>query len=513
MRIVYVIALLLAMFLLGNSCHSNKLKNNEKALTQQILSEEEQLARQEQLRVVKEKLLADSLAKLPKGFRFKEDRSVDPQKPPIVIDIAGSLDNVRDVKLSGVASDIRYIRLEPVPDPDLPRDVKYKIYLMNNYIVALNIYGTHLYSREGKFIRTIVKNQLNGVEFDPKVNRLKFWMDYTLVGGGTSVWGRGNSLFYIYSNNITGQRYIMEYDCAQDQPTTNIVFNPEKQGNITGLGKVLIDMNHGNTTPPPPRKHQGMWSQSPEGMYSSLGIFSPDRNTYLSRSRSASMLEIFNKQGDTLATFTKLEILKNYTKSMMRGTDDGIRYEMNGTYFFRTDFNDTIFQVVPPNRILPVYVLGLGKYKVSKQEGVDPEASLEGKIIPQEWADTRNYIFLTFTKDNYDCPNTRKDRKVKIYHALFSKKSGQIQIIKSDPTDYEAPILENDIDGGCQVWPSAYMVGNNGELLISLKGSDLKAQVENSRFQKSTASAEKKESLKRLAASVTDQDDILMIVK
>ena len=224
-------------------------------------------------------------------------------------------------------------------------------------------------------------------------------------------------------------------------------------------------------------------------------------------------MEILNARGDTLAAFTKLERLRNYTKSMIRGTDGGTRYEKNGNYFIRTDFNDTIFQVIPPNRLSPVYVLGFGNYKVSKQEGVDPGASLEGKIIPEEWADARNYIFLTFTKDNYDCPNNRKDKKVKIYHAIYTKKSGQLQIVQGDPTDYDAPILENDVDGGCPVWPSAYMVGNNGELVISLKGSELKSQVENIRFGKSKAPAEKKEKLKQLAVSLADQDDILMIVK
>ena len=508
------ISILLLFILAGTSCHRNKLKTDKKALVQQILSEEEQLVQKEKLRVEQEKQLADSLAKLPKGFRFKEDRSVDPQKPPVVIDIAGSLENIRDVKLSDVATDIKYIRMDKLPDPSATANLKYKYYLMDNYIVALNIYGTHLFSKEGRFIHTIVKNQLTGVEFDVKNNYLKFWMDYTLIGGGTSVWARGNSLFYNYTNNISGQRYIMEYDCSQDQPVPSTGFDPENQNRITGLGKVLIDMNHGKTTHPAPRKHQGMWSIDQEGMYERFGIFSPDRNTYLNTQRSGkNMLGVFNQQGDTLAAFVKLEQLKNYTKSLMRGADWGTQYEKGGDYFFRTDFNDTIFQVVPPNRILPVYVLILGKYKVSKQDGVDPGVSLEGKIIPQEFADTKDYLFLTFTKDNYDCPNNRKNKSVKIYYALFSKKSGKLQIVKNDPFDYAAPILENNLDGGYPVWPLSYMVGNKGELMLSLKGSDLKSRIKGSPFQKSSAPEDKKEKLRQFAGSVSDQDDILMIVQ
>ncbi|HEX7585770.1 MAG TPA: DUF4933 domain-containing protein [Prolixibacteraceae bacterium] len=225
------------------------------------------------------------------------------------------------------------------------------------------------------------------------------------------------------------------------------------------------------------------------------------------------MLGIFGKQGDTLATFAKLEQLKNYTKSMTRRTDPGTEYEKGGNYFFRSNFNDTIFQVIPPNRILPVYVLNLGKYKVSKQEGVDPDASLEGKIIPQDWAETKNYIFMTFTRDSYDCPNNRKNKSVKIYHALFSRTSHQLQVVKGDPFDYEAPILVNNIDGGYPVWPLSYQVGSKGEIMLSLKGRDLKTQVKSTGFQNSTAPADKKEKLKQLANAVSDLDDILMIVQ
>jgi hypothetical protein len=224
------------------------------------------------------------------------------------------------------------------------------------------------------------------------------------------------------------------------------------------------------------------------------------------------MLAIIGKHGDTLATFAKLEQLKNYTKMQMRGTDWGTQYVKGGNLFFRSDFNDTIFQVIPPNRLQPVYVLNLGKYKVSKQEGVDPDASLEGKIIPQDWAETKNYIYMTFTKDNYDCPNTRKSKSVKIYHALYSKEKHQLSIVESEPTDYTPQILRNDIDGGVPVWPQSYMVDKNGEILLSLKGSELKSEVKGNRFQKSIAPADKKERLKQLAVSVSDQNDILMIV-
>ena len=140
----------------------------KKKLVNQILTEEEQLAQQETKRVELEKQLADSIAKLPKGFRFKEERGIDAQKPPLVIDIAGSLNNIADKQLSDVALDIKYVRLEPIPDADLPRNQKYKFYLMDNHLIAANLYGIHQFTKDGKFVKTIVKNQLTGVDYDEK---------------------------------------------------------------------------------------------------------------------------------------------------------------------------------------------------------------------------------------------------------------------------------------------------------------------------------------------------------
>jgi hypothetical protein len=128
-------------------------------------------------------------------------------------------------------------------------------------------------------------------------------------------------------------------------------------------------------------------------------------------------------------------------------------------------------------------------------------------------AETEKYIFLIFTKDGYDCPNSRKDKTVKIYYALFSKKDHLLTVIKGDPFNYSPDILENNLDGGVPVWPSTDMIGKNGEISVSLKGKDLKEQVRTEFFKRSPAPEAKKEDLKKFAASVSVNEDILMIVK
>lgn len=492
------------------ACHRNRLKTNEKELTNKLLSDEREKATSDSLARIKR--INGSEGGFPGGILYKEDRSVNPSSPPLKIDIVGNLENFTDIKLSDIATDITYVRMAPIPDTTIPADLKFRYFLMDNYIVATNLYGIHLFAKDGRYIRQIVKNEMTGVEVSP--GQLRFWFDYTMKGG-TSVTGvKGNSLFYNYGNNITGQNYIMEFDCSSTQANPDYKFDPENPDKISGLGNISIDLNHGNTVPPPPRKHQGMFSGNPEAFYFDPGVQILDENTYAAPTHDGkNMMVVLNRQGDTISEFTRKEILVNYTKNLMRGTDRGTQYEENESFYMRPAFNDTVFRITPPNRMTPVYILNLGTYKVTKQQGVDPDFKLTGKIIPGDWAETRNYIFMTFTKDDYDCPNTRKNKTVKIYHAIYTKQTKQFSIIKGDPYNYSPEILKNNIDGGVPVWPAFYMVSKNGEIMISLKGKELKERIKSEQFKISVASELRKNALKQLANSVSDSEDILMIIK
>ncbi|MEI6884076.1 MAG: DUF4933 domain-containing protein [Bacteroidota bacterium] len=497
------------------SCQGNRLKTDERKLAEDMLGKEKEAEEAE--RKSGEQRLSDTLRKLPPGFRFKEERKADPSKPPVVIDIAGSLGNIREFKLSDVASKITYIRIQKVPDTGFARAMKFKYCLMEKNIVAVNPSGILLFTRDGKFISTIVKNEFTGIEVTSKMMVVR--ADNTFIGGGNSVWAQGNNLYYKYRNSLTGQSYIMEYDCSQVPISLNTAFDPEKPRQIRALGNIAVDLNPGSKSPPKKGPSNGMWSAGSDYLYKTVGAFMLDKNTYsrqlgdMFNLKSNYMLGIFNTRGDTLTTFTQFEKLQSFNKSLMRNTDGGEQYEQNGKLFFRNAFNDTVFRVIPPNRLMPVYVLNLGKFKLSKKEGLDPDFNLNGKIIPQSWAEGRNYVFITFSKDSYDCFNTRKSKQLKTYFALFEKASRKLYIVKGDPHNYEEEILLNNIDGGLPVWPSAYMIGNNGEIMVSLKGSDLKARVRSDQFKRSAAPASKKNELKKLADSVSDSEDILMIVE
>ena len=508
LRYISCFLLLFIVLLPEFSCHHNRLKVNEGELVRELLGEENH----DNAITDPQGMTSDSLVRSLSNFSLIEDRQADRKNPPTLIDIAGNLNNTKDFRLSDLAQSVKYIRMEPVPDSTLPTDLKFKFCIMDNYIVAVNLYGIHLYTKEGRYIRSVVKNELTGVKVDPGM--IVFRTDYTLKGAGLSVHAAGNDLYYNYRNTSAGQDYIMKVDCSSQELRTIGRTDPEFPDRITGLGKVAFDLNSGRQKVPAESMPPGMFGGSPDWLLDDRGFMLTGPDSYATPSKGENeLLEIRNSTGNLLTTFTRFERIVNYSKSLKRGTDNGDQYEFGNHYYIRPEFNDTVFMVLPPNRLMPVYVLNLEKYKATMQQGVDPGFDLTGKIIPEAWAESKDYIFFTFTKDSYNCPANRKNRSVKIYHALYSKRDKEVFVVRGDPYDYSAEILENDLDGGVPVWPYSFMTGEDGELLVSLKGYELKERVRSQKFRLSNASAEKKLALERLAASVSVSEDILMIVK
>lgn len=458
--------------------------------------------------------MADSLAKLPKGFRFESVRKVDASYPPIVIDIENRMDSIKEFKLSDVAQSIEYIKMQNLPDSSIANNINYKYYMTDKHIVASNLYGIHLFTKSGEYKNTIIKNELSGVDYLQDENRIVInYANYSEICGNPTVWSRGNLLYYTFLNGNTGQSYIMEVDCSKDLINQQVQFNPENPEAIIGLGKICVDLKHGKKSPFKfPSK--GMYSYSPEYMYEQIIHFSPDRITYFRRrSQNGNMLEIMNNHGDTLSSFKKIEQLNNYKERTIRGFDYGNQYERNGNYYFRPNYNDTIFKVIPPNIIKPTFVLQLGKYKINIQEASSPNYNLKGKIAPSEWADGKKYVFIGLIMDDNFSPNSMKKKSVKVLYALYSKKDKQLHFVKSDPYNYNSTILQNDIDGGFSVWPNSYMIDREGNIMISLLGKDVKEKVASDEFKNSNAPAANKEKLIQLAKNCSDSDQVLMLVK
>lgn len=500
MKNPFIISAIFLIILINSSCRHNRLKTNRKELTQEILLQEKKQKEEEAFAHNKDSI--ERMIQPSGGFRLKEDRSIDSDRPPLIINIAGSLNNIKELKLSDIASEIRYIRLEPIPDSTFSREMKFKYYLLPNNIIATNPSGILLYTKEGKFITTIVKNKTIGITVDS--DKMIVTGTNTFIGGSTSVWISGDDLFYSYRNSLSGQEYIMEYNLSKQQIGLPKQYDQEVPDKIIGQGEIAIDMNPLKKRPEWKYKISPdlvMWSMRAKYIYQSVGIVILDKNSYLKELEMSDKIAVFNNHGDTLTTFT--------------GFDKGntLRLENEGKQYLWNNLNDTVFQVVGFNRIIPISVLNLGQYKASMEQIREIGFDLTGKIIAGSWAQNKRFIFLTLCKDAYDSPNNRKNKKVKIYYAIFSKLNHQVSIIKGNPLNYSPQILENDIDGGLPVWPLSYMVGYDGEILLSLKGKDLTERLRSKEFEISGAPESKKKEFSKIAGSVSESDDILMIIK
>lgn len=497
----YTLPILLFLIVMSiTSCHNNRLKTNEKKLTEELILREEQY--EERDKGDRETEPEDREIHSINGVLFQENRSVDPSHPPVNIDIAGNLNNLKEIKLSDVASEIKYIRMEEIPDSTFSTVMKFRYYYLPDYIVATNPSGIILYSKEGIFKSIIVRNITTGIDVDS--NWMRVLGTNTFIGGGTSIWNNGDTLYYTYRNTISNQEYIMKCDLSKVQLGVSKTYEPENPEQIIGLGDVAIDMN--------PTKNEAKWeykispelvswAMSSDIIYQSVGTFLLDKHTFAKEITRTDKIVVINNKGDSLTTFSGFE------------EGNTLRFEGSGKNYLWNTLNDTVFQVLGNNRVLPVYVLNLGSNKASLEEVRQIGGDLTGKIIPGQWAENNNYIFLGFAKDAFDSPNNRKNKKVKLYRALFSKLNHQLFILKGDPYNYSPEILENNIDGGMPVWPLSYMIGNNGEIIISLKGKELKDRTKSKQFLSSAAPELKKNELKQFAASVSENEDILMIIK
>lgn len=508
------ILLLFVLFAITVSCGRNRLKTDEKKLANQILTEEEQLEQQEAKRAEREKQLADSIAKLPKGFRLIGDKSIDPHIQPEIIDIAGNLDKIKPFKLSDIVCNIEYVRLQPSTDSTFIGKVKYgypmkkpdqvnfkeelplTIIKNNNFIVAYNYLGILLYNTNGQLLRTICKNEFSGMSLYK--GGVVSYSNHSFKGANNKPTLIGNKLYYNYEDSNTGTSMMMEVDCKNlpiPLPQAN-----ENKASINGIGTKV-----GNTG-------KNSYSATPLG------------NSFFSKTghpnQHKEMITIFSFNGDTLCSFLGNQKIENYTKTVSRNTDWGSTFTFKGDHYFREGLSDTIFRIVPPNRLIPTFIIDLGEFKIDRiQQAIDPSFDLSNKFLLKSIDFWGNYIFITYTK-GYNSPNARKEKLVKFFYAIYDRVKKELWHVQSDPHEWNYS-LENDLDGGFPVWPGRFSykyytsssISSSGEILMSIKGNDLKEYIKTPEFEKSPAPADRKAKLKELAAQVDGFETIVIIMK
>jgi len=477
------------------SCHPNRLKTSEKELEKEIITQEK--AKNEAERIALEKQKSEAPINLPAGSCFKEIRYVDPQNPPVSLDILGTSKNTREIKLSDIASSIRYVKLETPPDTMLLNDPFYfrddhiaTIISDDEQIIYQGIYGLSCFDMAGKYLETVWKNESGIVHNGGGIMITNFFGVSPIIPVSLS---EGN-LHFFFEDGPGGNGFVMKYKPGTEKGI-NLQPNNELKSQLQIPGDTLFNTNKIFSD-----RFDRIFGVSP-GLWTGI-------NNKWNAGKSGVLLVTYNDSGDTLCKFTDYERIANFGQSTWRHSVGLQSYYYEGSLTIKSEYNDTIFRLIPPNRLLPVYIIDFGKLKVNFMEGLNPDIDLSGKYLLNSLHESDNFLFIRYTK-NQDSPNNRRKNTVKFFNTLFDKKQGKL-FDQPGFTLLPEGIL-NDLDGGIPFWPE--FITPQGEMMKLVSGKNIKDYINSEAFKKGHATSDQRRKQVSLTNGLKDRDMIIMIVK
>jgi hypothetical protein len=210
-----------------------------------------------------------------------------------------------------------------------------------------------------------------------------------------------------------------------------------------------------------------------------------------------------------LCQFTDFDQIKNFNyASGGRNAVVLANYFYNNVLTIKQEYNDTVFRLIPPNRLVPVYIIDFGEYKFNYIDGFNPNFDLSGKLMLNSLSETNDFLFIRYTQNN-DCLLTRKKNAVKFYNAIFVKKEEKLY---QQPGFTLLPEgLVNDLDGGMPFWPD--FITPQEEMMRLVSGKVIKDFVNSITFKKAAISEKDRQKQISMASGLKPADMIIMIVK
>jgi hypothetical protein len=491
-----IVFVTLLLFISIISCRNNRLKTDEKKLAKEILASEKERSMENGYG----NQLVETGNVQSGAFRKKEIRKADPERPPVLLDIPGTQSNTRNLKLSDVASSIRYVKLQTPPDTLLlydhffyRPDLDSKVRSDGEQIIFEGLFGLTCFNMDGEYQETIWKNETG----------IRFYGSKLVSFGGQDFFGvpfhipvslSNGNLYFAFHDGPAGNGQVMKY-----KPGTSKKLSAQSQAEVPGQRPVPGDTLFNK-------------KQFSEDRFRFVYGIGPDtwaglNNEWIAGTTGV-LLVTYNDNGDTICKFSDYNRIINFNAPQSRRAAELVSYSFKGLLTIKQEYNDTVFRLIGSDRLLPVYNIDFGKFKVNYMDGLNASIDLSDKYILNSLHETNDFILLRYTQ-NSDSPDNRKKNAVKFYNAFYDKKERKLYHLPGFTPLPEG--LANDLDGGMPFWPD--FITPQDEMMKLVSGRTIKDYVHSEEFKTADISQENRRKQISLASSLRATDMVIVIVK
>lgn len=438
------------------------------------------------------------------GQQYTEERYKTAGYHPAIIDLSKNYDNIRPLTLSQVAHSIRYIRLKLPPQGgsttgtfkglvggDTPSATwPFNITFSSNYILLSNIYGLYLYSKTGELLDTLYKNKVNVM----LLGNMICWQPNVTVGIKPLV------------DETTQKIYLAEYNNEKQQ----FRFLEYKADFLSGT---IYNQPKGEKNQPPMKLVQALPSKRQSFLFDLIqpGIVAAHTQSVFGMKKEKNFLTILSSKGDTLMSLKNNLDYKPFAANVTRGTDERISYHFNNNYTFMQEYNDTVFRLNLPNKLIPVFVLNFGDKKLQISDALNTKINTESKLHLNSFFENADYLLMKLVF-GHDCFNQRKTGIDAFIGAYYNKKTGVLYFLPPGKVKLPKQLdLPNDIDGGLPFWPMATTA--DGKWIQWIDAEKYKQTLTDSWFAKSNAPENRKRAMKEFVNQLQPGELVLTIVE
>ena len=444
-----------------------------------------------ELQIRKRIITSDSIAA---GVKYVSEKIIDKNNPPKVLDYSLSRQGSIGLDISQYASSVEYVRFRhPAADSSgrffrnfgihysyergaSSGNFSSMVILMDEgYIIGDILSGLYHYDLSGNIIDTIVVNnfpyKFDKGYFNDTVIHVKYADIHGFISGGQNI---GSEVIYNF-RDTSSKTTTYWYDLNHKMITMERHY---KDGENVFYPNVLNDSI----------------------TYDLSAAFLRD---------DAVFLRVFDKIGDTLALFKDITHERLRPKGNTNSPESPVVYNFGGKLHIRASYNDTVYVMEAPNRLVAKYVINLGERRVDPQTGMMGNKS--EKLLPQRWMETDDFILFTYSQ-NIDVPNTRNNNQVQYYYTIFDKKSGKIHTIDSGGRYPDEFIVSNPINGGVPFYFSGlYYSDRKGAYHVVYDKRGLK-QLLNDKNVNNLPQIQRAK-LKEMHDSIEDGELLMMLMK